>query len=71
MDIFEAAEMELGCEPGELAGTFPAEFVDKVTCRHQDVTPHRTWDTGIWYWTCDFCYERISNQIITDRMRAS
>lgn len=28
MDIFEAAEMELGLEPGELAGTFPVGFED-------------------------------------------
>lgn len=32
MDVFEEAEMELGLEPGELAGTFPADFVEKVLC---------------------------------------
>ena len=69
MDIFEEAEMELGCEPGELVGTFPARLVDKATCQHDNLTPHRTWDTGQWYWTCNGCYEHISNQWVTDRMR--
>lgn len=69
MDIFEEAEMELGLEPGELEGTFPSGFVGYVKCGHEDVTPHRKWDSGTWYWTCNDCYETIKNSVITDRMR--
>lgn len=42
---------------------------DKVTCQHEDITPHVTWDTGHWYWTCNDCYNHIPNLWVTDRMR--
>ncbi len=68
MDIFDA-EMELGLEPGELSGTFPAEFVKRVSCKHDALTPHRKWDSGSWYWTCNDCYNIIPNRWVTDKMR--
>lgn len=73
MNVFEEAEMELGCEPDELFGTFPAQFVSRVTCptNHENLTPHQKWDIGRWYWTCNDCYNRVSNQFVTDRMRES
>jgi hypothetical protein len=34
VDIFSEADMELGCEPGELVGTFPTSFINKVIYRN-------------------------------------
>lgn len=40
-----------------------------MECEHENVIPHQVWDTGSWYWTCSDCYNRVSNQYVTDRMR--
>lgn len=40
-----------------------------MICNHDHLIPHRTWDSGRWYWTCSDCYIHVDNQWVTDKMR--